>query len=96
MKNPRQIIKQALLTEKGTNLKEKDNKYLFAVDVSSNRIEIKRAVEELFKVKVKKVTTMNMHGKVKTLGRFSGKRSDWKKAYVQLEKDNTIELFEKV
>ena len=94
MKDPRQIIKRALLTEKGTILKEQGNKYIFEVDVKANKIEIKKAIESLFKVKVKDVNTMINHGKVKKV-RFNieGKRSDWKKAVVQLEKDNSIELF---
>ncbi len=86
-----------MLTEKGTILKEQGNKYLFQVDVNANKIEIKNAIESLFKVKVKDVNTMINHGKVKKV-RFGleGKRPDWKKAIVQLEKDNTIELFEGV
>jgi large subunit ribosomal protein L23 len=66
------------------------------VDKDSNKLEIKKAVEEIFKVKVKKVTTMNIHGKVKRMGRFEGKRPNWKKAVVQLVPGQTIELFETV
>ncbi len=97
MKDPRKIIKMALLTEKGGILKEKENKFVFMVDKNSNKVEIKKAVESLFKVKVKEVHTMINQGKVKKV-RFGveGKRPDWKKALVKLEKDNTIELFEAV
>ena len=90
MKNPRSIIKMAIVTEKSTNLRAKQNKYAFMVDREANKIEIKRAVEQLFKVKVKNVHTMNMHGKVKRMGRFEGKRPDWKKAIVQLKTGETI------
>jgi len=96
MKPARKIIKMALTTEKGSILKDEQNKYLFMVDKDSNKLEIKKAVEEIFKVKVKKVTTMNMHGKVKRMGRFEGKRPNWKKAIVQLVPGQTIELFETV
>jgi len=96
MKPARKIIKMALTTEKGTKLKDEQNKYLFMVDKDSNKLEIKKAVEEVFKVKVKKVTTMNVHGKVKRMGRFEGKRPNWKKAVVQLMPGQTIELFETV
>jgi len=96
MKPARQIIKMALTTEKVTKLKDEQNKYVFVVDKDSNKLEIKKAVEEIFKVKVKKVTTMNIHGKVKRMGRFEGKRPNWKKAVVQLVPGQTIELFETV
>lgn len=90
MKNPRSIIKMAIVTEKSTNLRAKQNKYAFMVDREANKIEIKRAVEQLFKVKVKNVHTMNMHGKVKRMGRFEGKRPDWKKAIVRLKSGESI------
>ena len=68
MKDPRKIIITPLTTEKSTNLREEDNKYLFMVDMKANKLEIKKAVEEIFKVKVDKVTTMIMHGKTKRFG----------------------------
>lgn len=97
MRDPRLIIKRALLSEKGGLLKEKENKYFFMVDKDANKIEIKNAVETLFKVKVKDVRTMINHGKVKKV-RFGleGPRPDWKKAIVKLAKDNSIEIFEAV
>ena len=96
MKDPRQIIQRALLTEKGTRSKQEQNEYYFMVDKERNKIEIKQAVEQLFKVKVKEVRTMRQHGKVKTFGRYKGLRPDWKRAMVRLAKDNKIELFEGV
>lgn len=96
MRDPRQIVKLALLTEKGTRLKADYNEYAFMVARDSNKIEIKQAVEDLFKVKVMDVRTMVQHGKIKTFGRYKGPRPDWKKALVKLAKDNKIELFEGV
>lgn len=96
MKDPRQIVKMALLTEKGARMKQDQNEYIFMVDRDSNKVEIKQAVEHLFKVRVKDVRTMIQHGKVKTFGRYKGPRPDWKKAIVRLAKDNKIELFEGV
>jgi len=96
MREPRKIIKVPLVSEKSTNMRINENKYVFKVDKKANKLEIKRAVEELFKVKVEDVTTMVMHGKPKRLGRFEGRRTDWKKAIVRLKKGETIELFETV
>lgn len=96
MKSPREVIIAGRLTEKGTKLRTQENKYLFLVEKNSNKLEIKKAVEDLFKVKVKKITTMNQHGKLKRMGRFEGKRSNWKKAIVQLMPGETIEIFETV
>lgn len=96
MKSPREVIIRGKLTEKGNKLRTSENKYIFVVDKNSNKLEIKVAVEELFKVKVKKVTTMNQHGKLKRMGRFEGKRPGWKKAIVQLMPGETIEIFETV
>jgi large subunit ribosomal protein L23 len=96
MRDSRQIVKLALLTEKGTRLKTDHNEYAFMVARDSNKVEIKQAVESLFKVKVKKVRTMIQHGKIKTFGRYRGPRPDWKKALVKLAKESKIELFEGV
>ena len=72
-----------------------DRKYTFVVAKSANKIEIKKAVEEIFGVNVEKVTTINMAGKIKRMGRFAGRRASWKKAIVTLAKDSkTIEFFE--
>lgn len=96
MIDPRKIVIMPLVSEKSTGLRADQNKYVFEVDQKANKLQIKKAVEGLFKVKVEKVTTMMMHGRPKRLGRFEGRRSDWKKAIVKLSKGEIIELFETV
>jgi large subunit ribosomal protein L23 len=90
------VIKKPLVTEKSTIAREEANKYAFEVDRRANKIEIEKAVEKLFKVKVVTVRTMNMAGKKKKMGRIVGRKSDWKKAIVTLAPGQTIEVFEKV
>jgi len=90
------VIISPMLTEKGTILKEKENKILFKVAKDANKIEIKRAVEEMFNVKVEKVATINYKGKKKRLGRFEGKRPDWKKAIVTLKEGEKLDFIEGV
>jgi large subunit ribosomal protein L23 len=94
VKDLRQVVRRPLITEKGTLAKETSNQLIFEVDRRANKIEIGRAVEELFKVKVLKVRTLNFDGKDKRVGRITGKRSDWKKAYVTLAPGQTVEFFE--
>ena len=102
MMDPRQIVKRALITEKGATLREKllreelKPQFAFEVHTDANKIEIKRAVESIFKVKVEYVRTQMMHGKVKRLGRSMGRRPDWKRAVVTLAKDQTIEMFDQI
>jgi len=96
MRDPRQVVKKALITEKGTVLRETRNQYFFEVAVDANKIEIKHAVEAIFHVKVKGVQTLQARGKEKRQGRFAGRRSDWKKAIVTLLPDQKIELFEQI
>ncbi len=96
MKSQYDVLLGPLLTEKGTLLKEKDNKVLFKVARDANKIEIKKVVEEVFKVKVDRVTTINCKGKKKRLGRFEGKRPDWKKAMVTLKKGEKLDFIEGV
>jgi large subunit ribosomal protein L23 len=96
MKDARLVIKRALITEKGTALRELRNQYVFEVATDANRIDIKRAVETIFAVKVRGVRTMQMRGKEKRQGRYSGRRSDWKKAIITLMPDQKIELFEQI
>ena len=96
MKDPRSVVRKALITEKGTVLRELRNQYHFEVARSANKIEIKKAIESIFGVKVNEVHTMQMRGKVKRQGRWVGKRSDWKKAVVTLKPDQKIELFEQI
>lgn len=94
MTSPYDIIVKPVITEKSMALQD-ERKYVFRVQKGANKSEIKKAVETVFGVKVKKVTTMNMLGKTKRQGRFIGKRPDWKKAIVQLTDDSkSIEFFE--
>jgi large subunit ribosomal protein L23 len=83
--NANQIIRRPLVTEKSTILREEGNVIAFEVDPNANKIEVKRAVEELFKVKVDEVRLFNVRGKMKRMGRWAGKRRDWRKAYVRLK-----------
>lgn len=94
MKEIHQIIRRPLVTEKSTQQKEAHNQYVFEVQREANKIEIQKAVERLFKVKVTQVRTSNVLGKVKRLGRKYGKRPDWKKAIVTLKEGDRIEFFE--
>ena len=88
------IIRRPIITEQSMD-QVADRKYTFEVAKDANKIEIKKAVEEIFKVEVEMVTTMNYDGKPKRQGVFAGKRADWKKAVVKLkEGSKTIELFE--
>ncbi len=93
MINARSIIGRPLLTEKNHLLRDDENKYVFEVALHANKLEIKSAIEEIFDVRVDAVRTMRMKGKVKRLGRFEGKRPDWKKAIVTLANGDTIDLF---
>lgn len=88
------VLIRPLLTEKITGLREKTNTVGFVVHPDANRIQIRQAVEALLKVKVHKVNIMNIRGKVKRLGRFSGRRSDWKKALVTLREGEKLEMYE--
>ena len=93
----RLIVKRALLSEKGAHQRDVSNQYIFEVAIDANKIEIKRAVEAQFKVKVAEVRIASMHGKVRRQGRFVGRRPDWKKAYVRLAAgEKPIEFFEGV
>jgi large subunit ribosomal protein L23 len=96
MRDPRTIVRKALITEKGTALRELRNQYHFEVARDANKIEIRRAIEVIFSVKVDEVRTMQMRGKVKRQGRYQGKRSDWKKAIITLQPEQKIELFEQI
>lgn len=84
MKNPRDIIKKPVVTEKSMSLVE-ENKYTFIVDLGANKIEIRKAVEELFNVKVDKVRTLHVKGKFKRVRNHLGKTSDRKKSYCDAE-----------
>jgi large subunit ribosomal protein L23 len=93
---PRNIVRRARITEKGTRIRESENGYLFEVARDANKIQIKKAIEAIFNVKVNDVRTLRVHGKPKRVGRYAGHRPDWKKAIVTLKKGQTIELFEQV
>ena len=95
-KDPCTVVRKVLITEKGTLLRELRNQYFFEVARDANKIDIKRAVENIFKVKVDNVRTMQVRGKVKRQGRWVGRRNDWKKAIVTLQPDQKIELFEQI
>ncbi len=89
-----EIIKKPIITENSMD-QMADRKYTFEVAKEANKVEIKRAVEEIFGVTVEKVTTMRVLGKIKRMGANSGKRPDWKKAVVKLtESSKTIEFFD--
>jgi large subunit ribosomal protein L23 len=88
------ILKGPHLTEKTVIQKDTHNQVTFLVDRDANKIEIKRAVEGLFKVTVLDVRTINTLGKKKRMGRFAGRRPDWKKAMVTLKEGDRIEYFE--
>jgi large subunit ribosomal protein L23 len=83
--NANQIIRRPLVTEKSTVEREERNIISFEVDGKANKIQVKSAVEELFKVKVAEVRLFNVRGKMKRMGRYVGKRRDWRKAYVRLK-----------
>jgi large subunit ribosomal protein L23 len=90
------VIREPQITEKGTRQKTSHNQVSFKVDRRANKIEIRRAVETLFKVRVVQVRTINMKGKKRRVGRHTGVRPDWKKAVVTLAPGENIEFFEGV
>ncbi len=93
MKDAADVIQQVLLTEKGTRLSENQNKYLFRVSMKANKVEIKRAVEELFSVRVMDVNTMRRKGKKKRERTANyGTTAAWKRAVVTLQADDSISL----
>ncbi|MFO7972394.1 MAG: 50S ribosomal protein L23 [Desulfobacterales bacterium] len=92
--NPYDIIKRPLITEKTSIQKEDYNQMSFEVDRKANRVEIRQAVENIFKVNVDTVRTMQVKGKTKQRGRIVGKRRNWKKAVVKLMPGERIDFFE--
>ena len=91
--NPRDLLIRPIITEKTSQMMQ-ENKYTFQVPLNSNKVEIRQAVEAIWGVKVVSVNTIRVLGKTKRMGRFVGKRSDYKKAIVKLAEGNTIPLFE--
>jgi len=96
MKDPRDIIKRPVITERTSDLMN-GKKYTFEVDLRASKTQIKQAVEQIFKVKVVKVNTMLVPAKPTRYGRFTGYKSEWKKAIVTLSEDSKpLEFFESV
>ncbi len=93
MRNPHEVLVKPIITERSTGLME-DNKYTFKVDKNANKIEIKHAVETIFKVDVIEVRTMNVKGKLKRQGRTSGMTPGWKKAIVTVKAGQRLPIFE--
>ncbi|MEW6088518.1 MAG: 50S ribosomal protein L23 [bacterium] len=89
---PQSIIFRPIITERATLMRDKDNKYLFEIAPEANKKEVKAAIEELFKVKVKRVNMMNVMGKFRRVRGKIGKKSDWKKALVTLKEGNKIDI----
>ncbi len=96
MKDIYSVIKRPLFTEKGSYIKESENKILVEVAKDANKIEIKKAIEEIFNVKVEKVATINISGKWKRFGRSFGKKPDRKKAIITLKKGEKLDFIEGV
>jgi large subunit ribosomal protein L23 len=94
MINPHDIILAPYMTEKGTDQREVGNKYAFRVSPQANKIEIAKAVEIIFNVKVRGVNIIRMHGKRKRVGWRIGRTGDWKKAVVTLKEGDSISIFE--
>lgn len=83
-----------MLTEKSLLEKDNNNRYMFKVSINANKIEIKKAIEKVFAVKVVKINTIRMKGKPKRMGKYEGRRPDWKKAIVTIQADQSIPDFE--
>ncbi len=96
MREAYEVINAPLITEKGTLVNEAGNQVVFRVRRDANKHDIQRAIEALFKVRVTKVRTMNYLGKMRRVGRNTGRRPAWKKAYVTLAEGQRIDLFETV
>ncbi len=86
------ILSAPIISEKSSNVADKHNQFVFKVQKSATKLQIKNAVELMFGVKVESVRVLNVKGKIKRFGRTLGKRSDWKKAYVKLQSGHNIEL----
>jgi large subunit ribosomal protein L23 len=94
MRHAHEIILRPLVTEKGMLARENHNQFLFKVNPAATKLDIARAVEKAFSVKVVEVRTINMQGKKKRRGRLAGRRPDWKKAIVRLAAGDNIKYFE--
>ena len=94
MKSVFDVVTSPLITEKGTMVGELGNQFVFRVRRDANKDQIRHAIETLFKVKVEKVRTLNLLGKMRRVGKHAGKRPDWKKAYVTLAEGQRIDFFD--
>ena len=93
MIHPREIIIAPMLTEKSLLEKENNNRYIFRVSINANKIEIKKAIEKVFAVKVVKINTIRMEGKPKRMGKYEGYKSAYKKAIVKIAEGQKIDAF---
>lgn len=93
MRNIHDVIVRPLVTERSTDLLDRNGAYTFVVAKEANKIEIARAVEKQFGVSVRNVRTMRYAGKERRVGKFTGRRASWKKAIVTLQQGDTIEIF---
>jgi large subunit ribosomal protein L23 len=93
---PQQIVLKPLVTERSMSLRDDQNKYAFCVHPRATKPEIRKAIEELFDVKVESVTTMNVLGKTKRMGRHVGRRPAWKKATVKLAAGQKLDIYDAV
>jgi len=96
MKNAHDIIIRPVISEKADEGRELENTYAFEVRRDANKIEIRQAVESVFQVKVKNVTTLVNRGKMRRVGKHEGQKRNWKKAYVTLVEGHSIQIFESV
>lgn len=95
MNEPTRVILSQVVTEKAERLKDEQSRYTFKVASTANKITVREAIERLFKVHVTDVRVMNYLGKMRRMGRFSGRRPDWKKAVVTLKQGERIESLER-
>lgn len=86
------VLQAPIISEKSTNAADQNNQFVFKVQKTASKLQVKQAVELMFNVKVESVRVLNVKGKIKRFGRSIGKRSDWKKAYIKLEAGHSIEL----
>jgi large subunit ribosomal protein L23 len=91
-----EVLRRPLVTEKGVEKKDSERTLCFEVPQEANKVQVKQAVEKLFKVKVEEVRTANFDGKMRRRGRFMGYRPDWKKAYVRLKKGEKVPDFAEI
>jgi large subunit ribosomal protein L23 len=91
-----EVLRRPLVTEKGVTKKDEERTLCFEVPAAANKVQVRQAVEKLFKVKVEEVRTANYPGKLRRRGRFTGYRPDWKKAYVRLKEGEKVPDFTEV